>query len=153
MKRAKRKRAAEKRQAKTKMRAKRTKSSASKPRRRRARAEPLSPRVLPPKPDPDAIDPVLPLALEAAVPLHIMELQRQPWSVIQAIARGCCDEIAHEKGAALQFKYRTKHHAADAFNSLARGLACLSFLPGGVTWLGLHFEAEHPEARREAGAA
>lgn len=43
--------------------------------------------------------------------------------------------------------YRSKKpgETAKAFNTLAEGLAVLSFLKGGVRVFGLHFEATHPD--------
>jgi hypothetical protein len=38
--------------------------------------------------------------------------------------------------------YRVPGESAKAFNALARGIAALSFAPGGVTTFGMHFEAK-----------
>jgi hypothetical protein len=78
-------------------------------------------------------DATLRTCLEFAVPLWIAKLARQPIAHVRARA-GACDDALSD--------------ACDAtsFNTLAEALACLSFRPGGVRYLGLHFEARHPEA-------
>lgn len=86
---------------------------------------------------------LLTITLQAAVPLHILELQKIPLGEVMRIARECGQVVA-EKGDVIQFKGK-KGETAKAFNQLARGIACLAFAPGGVRFMGLHFEAEHPE--------
>lgn len=89
------------------------------------------------------------IALEAAVPLWILELQhirdrrvreqtRMKWAKDAAAA------IAH-KGDVLQYGSKKRGEAADAFNHLARGLAVGSFQPGGITFAGKHWETLEPE--------
>jgi hypothetical protein len=87
----------------------------------------------------DTVREVLRIALSAAVPLHVMELQRLSWAEVSASAKACGDIIA-EKGDVLQFRGKKRGESAKAFNALARGLAALSFAPGGVTFLGDHYE-------------
>lgn len=79
---------------------------------------------------------LLRVSLQAAVPLWIADVRDwEPERRVEA-ARGCADVIAAH-GDDLQFGGR---HTADAFNSLARGLACCAYQPGGVTFLGDHWE-------------
>ena len=85
---------------------------------------------------------LLRISLSAAVPLHAAELKRLPWSDVAHIAGECSQTIA-EKGDVLQFGGKG---GAAAFNALARGLAALSFAPGGVNFLGDHYEDRHPES-------
>lgn len=92
--------------------------------------------------DPDRT--LLELSLAVAVPLHIDELQRRPWDVVEAFAHEA-GQIVAEKGDVIQFKGKKKGETAAAFNSLARGIACLAFCPGGVKVFGGHWEAEHPD--------
>jgi len=81
-------------------------------------------------------------SLQAAVPLWIEELKRQPWEEIQRIAQESAQVIA-EKGDILQYRGSKKGETAAAFNALAKGVAALSFVPGGVTFLGDKWESEH----------
>lgn len=86
---------------------------------------------------------LLKVALEAAVPIWMFDLQRRcTLAEIQARA-GECGQIVAEKGDVLQFGGGKKGEAGKAFNALAEGLACLAFCPGGVTFCGLHFEATY----------
>lgn len=89
-------------------------------------------------------NPVLLVALEAAVPLWIVELRRMPAGQRERTrtvwARAGAESIAH-KGDVLQYGSKRRGEAADVFSHLARGLAALAFQPGGVTFAGLHFEA------------
>jgi hypothetical protein len=84
---------------------------------------------------------LLQTTLSLAVPLWIMRIKEQGWTWdrIQERARACADVVA-EKGDVLQFKGR-KGESAAAFDGLAEGLACAAFVPGGVRFLGMHFEA------------
>ena len=84
-------------------------------------------------------DALLRTALAAAVPLWIHDLQGTPWDVLQARAPVCAQVIA-EHGDDILYASRVKGATAKAFNALAEALAVLSFVPGGVTFLGLHFE-------------
>ena len=78
-----------------------------------------------------------------AVPLHIENLKRLSWPHLKRLAEENCDVIA-EKGDIIL--YRQKGESAAAFNRLAESLAILSFLPGGVRFLGLHFETKRDES-------
>jgi hypothetical protein len=80
------------------------------------------------------------LTLDAAVPMWARELHDRPWSYLQHRATVCGQAVA-EHGDVLQFGGGGRKGAtAEAFNRLAEGLACLSFAPGGVTFLGRHWE-------------
>jgi hypothetical protein len=78
-------------------------------------------------------------ALGAAVPLWVREFRTRPWSEISAIAKECGDIVA-SKGDNILFRSKKKGETAEAFNALAKALAVLSFSPGGVTFLGEHWE-------------
>lgn len=85
---------------------------------------------------------LLKISLSAAVPLWIERLKEQPYE--QLIKRaGECGQIIAEKGDMLMFKSSKRGETARAFNALAEALAILAFSPGGVTFVGLHFEAVH----------
>lgn len=75
-------------------------------------------------------------SLLAAVPLHYQELglpDRLPEYVSEC---GKMAELLATKGDILQFGGGKKGEAAEVFNALARGLAILSALPGGVDVFG-----------------
>lgn len=88
---------------------------------------------------PDATLDLMRTALAAAIPLWVIEFRKRPWDEVAEKAKECGQIIA-EKGDVLQFKSKTKGETAKAFNALAQGLAALSFCPGGVTFLGDHWE-------------
>lgn len=92
---------------------------------------------------PEHAEELLKLMLPAAVPLWISELKGLPWPEITKLAAEASQYIA-EHGDALM--YKTKGTTAKAFNQLAKGIAALSFVPGGVKIFGLHFEARHEGA-------
>lgn len=99
-------------------------------------------------------DRLLRVALQMAVPLQVdrWRAENSTLKEIQQQAAFCGDVIA-EKGDILQFgTKKTKGAVALAFAALARGLAALSFSPGGVEFLGIHFESS-PEWLRQPGSA
>lgn len=87
---------------------------------------------------------LLSTCLECAVPIAIMELQRLPWPEVERLAREYGAVIA-ERGDVIQFRSKG---TAEAFAALARGVACLAFGPGGITFMGSHYEAAHPSRAR-----
>ena len=86
---------------------------------------------------------LLPCMLEVAVPIWQEQLKKQPWDTINSrvgeIAKTLC-----ERGDLLFFKSKKEGGTADVFNQTAEGIAILSFMPGGVTLFGQHWEAQHP---------
>lgn len=101
------------------------------------------------------VSPALMVCLQAAVPLWQERLRRWSWADVEARARTCAEEIG-STGDVLQFGSKKRGAAAAAFNRLAEGLACASFAPGGVCFLGLHFEDRHASAaagKSDPGAA
>jgi len=82
------------------------------------------------------------VSLEAAVPLHVLELRELPWETLCGMTQEVVQIIASQ-GDNILFRSRKKGETAKAFNALARGLAILSFYPGGVKFAGLHFENKH----------
>lgn len=84
-----------------------------------------------------SVSDLLRVSLQVAVPLWIVDVR--DWTPEQRMgaALGYADVIAAH-GDDLQYGGR---HTTDAFNSLARGLACCAYQPGGVTFLGDHWEA------------
>lgn len=88
---------------------------------------------------------LLSATLALAVPLWIERLKTKPWSELAAKAKEAADVVA-SKGDIIQFKSKKKGETASAFNGLAEGLAILSFAPGGVKFLELHFQTIHEGA-------
>ena len=87
-------------------------------------------------------DSILSIALSTAVPLHILELERNggPTPEDAAGMPTIAQELA-EHGDLLLFKSRKPGETARLFNREARGIALLAFAPGGVTIFGRHYEA------------
>lgn len=82
---------------------------------------------------------LLKISLLCAVPLWIGRVRR--WPIERRVERArAAAQIIAEKGDVLMFRAGKKGESAEAFNRLAESLACLSFNPGGVTFLGVHFE-------------
>lgn len=88
---------------------------------------------------------VLVETLRLAVPLWMDQLHQLPEDSqaarIKAWARDAVDPIA-SRGDTLQFGGK-RGEAANVFNHVARGLAALAFQPGGITFAGVHWCANH----------
>lgn len=87
-------------------------------------------------------------ALAAAVPLRIADLMRQELSVL--LRRKRCASLSKglgEHGDRVLFRSKRPGETAQSFGQLAEALATLAFMPGGVTFLGDHYEAHHPELK------
>lgn len=95
---------------------------------------------------PSAPESHLTIALSAAVPLWALELRKKPLPELLEEAQSLA-QIIGEKGDLIQFRAKTKGESAASFNALARGVAILSFMPGGITVFGMHFENQHPDSR------
>jgi hypothetical protein len=90
------------------------------------------------------VDSTLAVSLSGAVPLWAMKIRQEhpsDWDYIKARAEACSQVIA-EHGDNILFKSKKPGETARAFNALAEAIACLSFLPGGVTVFGQHWENE-----------
>jgi hypothetical protein len=84
---------------------------------------------------------LLSASLSVAVPLWIERVRSL--SVEERLSRArICGQVVAEKGDILQFRSKKKGETAEAFNRLAEGLACAAFVPGGVRFFDLYFEAE-----------
>ncbi len=76
--------------------------------------------------------------LAVAVPMWVDRVR--VWSDTTRAQRSrVCAQVVAEHGDIIQ--YRAKG-TADAFNRLAEGLALLSFAPGGVKFMGEHWESK-----------
>lgn len=87
---------------------------------------------------------VLPISLDAAVPLHIAELRTASQDDRARIARDSADTVASQ-GDVLQYGGTG---CAQAFNALARGLAAAAYQPGGITYAGRHWCTDHAACQR-----
>jgi hypothetical protein len=81
-------------------------------------------------------------ALGAAVPLKIAELQRLPWSMVQAQAKRCAGPIAWQ-GDVLLFRGEKVGRTTELFVDLVTGIASLAFGRDGVSIFHLHFRGVH----------
>jgi hypothetical protein len=82
------------------------------------------------------------LHVETMVPLRIHDYLKCPGGIDEQrfeYARNVLAWDIAEQGDTLL--YRVKGKSAEMINKLVEGLAILSFCPGGVTFLGIHFEA------------
>ena len=82
---------------------------------------------------------LLQIALSAAVPMRIAELRHKPLAEI--LDPEALRAIQHGLAEAREEVLYGGRCGAAGFNALADGLARLAFLPGGVTILGMHFDA------------
>jgi hypothetical protein len=89
---------------------------------------------------------LLPATLALAVPLYIQELKALPpdqfWQQWQEWGDRARDDGAFSEAVL----YRVKGESARAFNALARLIAAMAFVPGGVRVFGMHFDATPPGA-------
>jgi hypothetical protein len=96
-------------------------------------------------------DTTLTIALEAAVPLWIMQVAGL--TADERAARGrAAAQIVASHGDDILFRGARSGDSAAAFNALAQGLALGAFQPGGITFAGHHWCTDH-RACEEAQAA
>ena len=98
----------------------------------------------------DYIIGLLGTTLQLAVPLWVEKIKSEQWSFEKRRERAeiCAYEVA-AKGDVLQFGGR-KGEAGQAFNMLAEGLALLAMNPGGITFMGIHWESVELASGRSA---
>ncbi len=86
-------------------------------------------------------DQLLPMMLDAAVPLWVLKMREDSALLKKTLAEsGEFSQDLAEHGDALL--YRIPGKTADMFNKLARSIAALSFRPGGVKVFGRHWETK-----------
>ena len=85
---------------------------------------------------------ILLASLEAAVPLAWYDIVRH-WSLNRRVefCHKAADFIA-EHGDIIMYRGKKKGESAEAFNTLAKALAVLASMPGGVKFSNLRFIAE-----------
>lgn len=82
-------------------------------------------------------------ALGAAVPLYMADMRDWTWEQLEVCAHEAALVVASH-GDDILYRGARQGDTASAFNALARGLAVLAFMPGGVTFLGEHYEGKQP---------
>jgi len=83
------------------------------------------------------------IALSAAVPLCIQEIDAKGGPSVDDFSEASqFSQVLGEKGDVLLFGSKKKGEAADLFNRTAKAIAVLSFVPGGVTLFGCHYESK-----------
>ena len=86
-------------------------------------------------------DELLVIALSAAVPLHSMGYQERGGPTPEDWARAkAFGPILGEQADRLLFRSKKQGETASLFNRLADAIAILSYVPGGVTMFGTHWE-------------
>jgi hypothetical protein len=88
----------------------------------------------------------LAMALSCAVPLLVMQARAMPDGVREerlAAWRTEALPVICERGDILLYRSKKKGETAAAFNTAAKGIAALSFHPGGFRAFGLHWCAVH----------
>ena len=74
--------------------------------------------------------------------IQVWKLRVASWSDALVRERGSLlSTIVASQGDIIQFRGGKKGDTAAAFNALAEGVALLAYCPGGVTFLGDHWEA------------
>ena len=84
---------------------------------------------------------LLQASLDTAVPLWVLRHKHRSFEELQLIARQASQVIA-EHGDDILFRSARPGGSAYAFNALAEAIAILSFMPGGVTVFGRHWESQ-----------
>jgi hypothetical protein len=85
---------------------------------------------------------LLSISLSAAVPLWAMQFRDLSWDTLQSYLPDIIDMVASH-GDNILYRSKKSGETAAAFNALAKGIAILSFCPGGVKVFGNHFEYTH----------
>lgn len=80
--------------------------------------------------------------LQTAVPLWIMRFKDVPWEDLKLIMKES-ERILEESGELAVFAQVKQGQTAKAFNAIARAIAALSFVPGGIEIFGRHFETKY----------
>jgi len=78
------------------------------------------------------------IALSAAVPLRIMELRDKP--IAEILDPDWLNSIQATFDEVREAVLYGGKGCADGFNAVADAIARLAFMPGGVDFMGMHFE-------------
>jgi len=93
-------------------------------------------------------DHTLSIALSAAVPLWIIGLKEkggpssEDWAWLKE-----AQDILTNVGEGILYASKKKSETAKAFNAVAKAIAIMSFLPGGITLFNQHWESSLEESR------
>lgn len=94
---------------------------------------------------------LLAASLGAAVPLWVDQIVREDWSDERRRAEaGSCADVVASKGDVILFRGGKRGETAAAFNALAKGVALLSFAPGGVVCFGTRYSVQDGRCRTSA---
>ena len=96
-----------------------------------------------PAASPDSNTVLLSTCLEVAVPMWQERLRDRPANWLQARGQELAPILYGPGGEHLFFKGSKEGDTARVFNALAESLGILSFVPGGVRFLGRRWEARH----------
>ena len=89
------------------------------------------------------MDSHLSIALSAAVPFNIMAIKERGGVTDDDFASASkFAQTLGEKGDVLLFGSKKEGEAADLFNQTAKAIAISSFIPGGITIFGEHYESD-----------
>ena len=86
------------------------------------------------------------IAFNAAIMLNCMSLESsggptpEQWASIQEFS-----QVLAERADVMLFGGGKKGEAADMFNKTCFAVACLSFTPGGIDFMGQHYESKVSE--------
>lgn len=85
-------------------------------------------------------------AFDAAIMLYCLELHAQGGPTPEQWARlPEFSQVLAERADVMLFGGGKKGEAADMFNKTCFAVACLSFVPGGITFMGRHYESSAGE--------
>lgn len=79
-------------------------------------------------------------SMSAAVPLWIVKIKDTPWSELQQWMKENGEVISFESDCLFNGR-GAPGQVAKVFNALAKGIAILSYCPGGVRPFGMEFDA------------
>lgn len=83
------------------------------------------------------------LFLDTSVPIRVLALQEQGGPIQEDFKRiQGHDQLLGERGNFLWMKSKKKGETAKVANAVADAIAVLSFVPGGITLFGQHWESK-----------
>ena len=86
---------------------------------------------------------LLPNMLQMAVPLYVARLKEKHGPDASDMAKASeWSEVMGERGDILLCGGGKKGEAAELFNGLSHAISVLSFMPGGITLFGQHWESK-----------
>lgn len=89
---------------------------------------------------------LLALTLQAAVPMWIRKAKAVTRKAREDVLKTWCEEgvgAITERGDLLMYRSKKKGETAEVFNHLAKSIAAMAFVPGGICTFGLNFCATH----------